>query len=72
LRSGAPVIDPVYELLEHTLERTGPLPVLLERDNDVPSLDELLDEVARLRATYRRAIGVWEAKRAGAARTSVH
>src|SRR5690606_24861362 len=31
---GAPIIDPVYELLAWTLERTGPRPVLLERDND--------------------------------------
>ena len=33
---GAPVCDPVLELLELTIERTGPLPVLLERDNNIP------------------------------------
>ncbi|MCA9632725.1 MAG: DUF692 domain-containing protein [Myxococcales bacterium] len=59
---GAPIIDPVYELLEWTLERSGPRPVLLERDNDVPELPELLSEVQRLRETYQRAIGAWEAR----------
>lgn len=53
---GAPVADPVYDLLEHTLRRTGPVPVLLERDNDVPELPELLAEVARLRTVYDRAM----------------
>jgi uncharacterized protein (UPF0276 family) len=52
---GTPVADPVYALLEWTLERTGPVPVLLERDNDVPPLAELLGEVARLRTLYDRA-----------------
>lgn len=52
---GAPVIDPVSELLEWTLEQTGPMPVLLERDNDIPPLPELLAEVRRLSEVYRRA-----------------
>lgn len=52
---GTKVADPVYDLLEWTLERTGPVPVLLERDNDVPPLAELLDEVARLQSVYERA-----------------
>jgi hypothetical protein len=49
---GAPVADPVLELLSFTLERTGPRPVLLERDNDIPALSELLLEVEQLRAVY--------------------
>ncbi len=53
---GAPVCDPVYELLEWTLERTGPKPVLLERDNWVPELDELLAEVRAIDAVYQRAV----------------
>lgn len=52
---GAKVIDPVIELLEWTLERTGPVPVLLERDNDIPELPELLLEVKQLSEVYRRA-----------------
>ncbi|RYZ02762.1 MAG: DUF692 domain-containing protein [Myxococcales bacterium] len=54
---GAPVADPVLELLELALRRTGPKPVLLERDNDVPPLSELLRELAVLRSVYDRAVG---------------
>jgi len=50
------VADPVLELLEWTLERTGPVPVLLERDNEVPELSELLKEVAQLRELQARAL----------------
>jgi hypothetical protein len=51
---GAPIIDPVYALLERTLARMHahglPLPpVLLERDHTLPPLDELEGELARLR-----------------------
>ena len=52
---GAPVIEPVLALLARALERTGPLPVLLERDNDVPPLGELLSEVRAVRALCERA-----------------
>jgi uncharacterized protein (UPF0276 family) len=54
---GAPVIEPVLALLARTLERTGPVPVLLERDNDVPPLGDLLTEVRALRAVCER---VWQ------------
>jgi uncharacterized protein (UPF0276 family) len=58
---GAPVIDPVIDLLEWTLERTGPVPVLLERDNDIPPLSVLLAEVRALQNVYRRATARHEA-----------
>ena len=44
------------DLLERTLERTGPVPVLLERDQSIPSLDALLDEVSRIEAVWTRAV----------------
>jgi uncharacterized protein (UPF0276 family) len=47
---GTDVPDPVLSLLERVLAKTGPVPVLLERDQNVPSLDALLAEVARIRA----------------------
>jgi len=53
---GQAVADPVLQLLEWTIERTGPVPVLLERDNDVPDLSELLQEVAQLRELQARAL----------------
>ncbi len=61
---GAEVIAPVYDLLEHVIARRGPVPVLLERDNDVPPLDTLLAERARIDAAYRRGLGRWEKKSA--------
>jgi uncharacterized protein (UPF0276 family) len=54
---GTAVADPVLALLEWTIERTGPVPVLLERDNDVPELPELLAEVRVLRELQVRALG---------------
>ncbi len=60
---GAPVADPVLELLELTLRRSGPKPVLLERDNDVPELSELLREIDAVRAVYERALGSPDARR---------
>lgn len=53
---GEPVADPVLELLEWTIERVGAVPVLLERDNQVPELDTLLTEVAQLREIQTRAL----------------
>lgn len=64
---GETVADPVYELLAWTLERTGPLPVLLERDNSVPPLAELLAEVTRLSAVYDRSMSIRAERHASSA-----
>jgi len=58
---GTPVADPVWALCAEVLARTGPLPVLVEWDNDVPEwpvlaaeaarAQSLLDEVALARAS---------------------
>lgn len=53
---GAPVRTEVDELLAWVIERTGPLPVLLERDNNIPALPELLAERDRLQAVYDQAL----------------
>ncbi|MEM9730082.1 MAG: DUF692 domain-containing protein [Myxococcota bacterium] len=58
---GEPVPDDVYRLLEYTLQKTGPIPVLLERDTNIPPLDELLGEVDQLWAIYKRATGAVDA-----------
>jgi uncharacterized protein (UPF0276 family) len=42
---GADVIDPVWTLLDKTYERFGVIPTLLERDFNIPPLEELLKEV---------------------------
>ena len=54
----------VYDLLAYTLERSGPRPVLLERDSNIPSLDELLAEVRQIDRTYQAAVARFRASRA--------
>lgn len=46
---GAPVIDPVWDLLERTYRHFGVIPTLLERDFNLPPINELLDEVNTIR-----------------------
>jgi uncharacterized protein (UPF0276 family) len=50
---GAPVADAVWSLYRRTIERLGPRPTLIERDNDVPALGVLADEAAQARAALR-------------------
>ncbi len=52
---GSDCCDDVLALLERTLERTGPVPVLLERDQAIPPLEQLLAEVAKVKAIWTRA-----------------
>jgi len=52
---GADVPDPVLALFERALARTGPVPVVVERDQAIPPLPKLLEEVERVRAVYARA-----------------
>lgn len=42
---GAPVIDPVWQLLQRAYAEFGPIPTLLERDFNIPPLPELLGEL---------------------------
>jgi uncharacterized protein (UPF0276 family) len=51
---GSPIIDPVYALLEVAYARFGVKPTLLERDTNIPSLNELLGEIERIRAIQHR------------------
>ncbi len=44
---GREVVDPVWALLDYTLERSGPKPLLVEWDTDVPEWPVLADEIAR-------------------------
>lgn len=46
---GADVIDPVWELLALAYARFGVFPTLLERDFNIPPLDELMHEVDRIK-----------------------
>ncbi len=55
---GEPICDDVYDLLHYALRRTGPVPVLLERDHNPPPWEALVDELDRLDAIWRDATGV--------------
>ncbi|HEX3597666.1 MAG TPA: DUF692 family protein, partial [Polyangiaceae bacterium] len=50
-----PVLEDVYALVEWVLARTGPLPVLLERDDNFPPWEELCGELRRLDGMVRAA-----------------
>jgi uncharacterized protein len=52
---GRPVADPVWTLYAEVISRAGPLPTLIEWDNDVPAFPVLLDEAARATAILKRA-----------------
>ncbi len=53
---GSPVKDVVWNLLDEALERTGPKPVLMEWDLDLPALDVLLGEAAKAQAALDRLL----------------
>ena len=44
---GTPVADIVWRLFEHALARTGPVPTLVEWDNDVPAFPVLMNEARK-------------------------
>jgi uncharacterized protein (UPF0276 family) len=53
-----PIIDDVWSLYRHTLQRAGRLvPTLIEWDQDIPPLDVVLDEADRAREEAKRALG---------------
>ncbi len=53
---GAPVADPVWALYGAVIERIGPRPVLIERDNNLPSFDTLLVERERAQGVLDAAM----------------
>jgi len=53
---GAPVDQAVWELYRYTLECTGPLPTLIERDNDIPAFPVLLAEAHRAERMMRAEV----------------
>ena len=60
----APVCDPVWQLLDQAYAHFGAFPTLLERDFNIPPLDELLREVA--------VIGNLQAKHPGSRQETAH
>ena len=54
---GEPIIDPVFDLFEWTIAKMKPVPVLLERDFNIPKLAELQGEVSQLQGIVDK---VWQ------------
>ena len=51
---GADVIDPVWHLLQTAYEHFGVFPTLLERDFNIPPLNELVLEVDKIKQTQQQ------------------
>jgi hypothetical protein len=54
---GADVIDPVWDLLDSAYRRFGVFPTLLERDFNIPPLDQVLTEVQQIASVQARQTG---------------
>ena len=61
---GADVIDPVWALLDQTYDIHGVAPTLLERDFNIPPLNELMREVHRIRLIQTRHVDASHARAA--------
>src|SRR6056297_3474637 len=53
---GRAVVDPVWQLLDHTLAQSGPKPLLVEWDTDVPDWPVLAAEARRADAALNRVL----------------
>jgi len=52
---GAPVVDPVWDLLRDAYAMHGVFPTLLERDENIPALDEVMREVTLIHSLQEQA-----------------
>jgi len=50
------IIDSVWELYEESLRRFGPISTMIERDDDIPPLNILLDELQKARTISARVL----------------
>lgn len=51
----SPICEPVWQLFENTLEQLANIPCLIERDSNIPELDELLAERNRAQQIIEQA-----------------
>ena len=52
-----PVCEEVWSLYAKALERFGPVSTMIERDDNIPPLSELLDELAQARSVANSVLG---------------
>ena len=53
----APIVDPVWDLYAAAVQRFGPVPTMIERDDKIPPLAELIAELEHARRVARTALG---------------
>jgi uncharacterized protein (UPF0276 family) len=51
-----PVCDAVWQLYGYTLQHCGSVPTMIERDDNIPALHELLDELDQARLVHDSAL----------------
>lgn len=59
---GESVRSEVIDMMAWVVERIGPVPVVLERDKNIPPLNDLLAEVQLLDRAYQQALAKWHLK----------
>ena len=52
---GYPVRPPVWDLYREVIRRLGPIPTLIEWDNDIPGIDVLLDQASQAQVEMDRS-----------------
>ena len=60
-----PVPDPVWDLYVEAVARLGPVSTMIERDDDIPPLEVLLDELAQARSLAESAGGASRSRASG-------
>lgn len=51
-----PICDAVWDLFAYTVRRLGAVPTMIERDDNIPSLDELIAELDAVRLVAQQAL----------------
>ena len=51
-----PICDAVWDLYAYTIRRLGAVPTMIERDDNIPSLDELIAELDAVRRVAQQAL----------------
>jgi len=51
-----PVCEAVWQLYRYTLQHCGSVPTMIERDDNIPALHELLDELDHARVVHAQAL----------------
>src|SRR5690606_14808393 len=67
---GSDPSDVVLDLLAHVLRRTGPVPVVYERDHAIPPLPQLVTQLRRVRRVVESATPTGESSRTNVHRAS--